>query len=86
MLPRNLPNDQRSNIVEVYDLSNDPGDMNNLAADRAANASLIMTMNGKREAVIKAENGKDDGREMPDVPNITWASTGSTSRHPPTIA
>lgn len=56
--PRDLPNDQRSNIVEVYDLSNDPGEMNNLAADRAVNASLIMTMNGKLESVIKARQGR----------------------------
>ena len=41
--PGDLPNDQRSNIVEVYDLSNDPGEMNNLAADGAVNASLTMT-------------------------------------------
>jgi arylsulfatase len=29
-------------------------------------------MNGKLEAVIKAEIGKDDGRELPDIPKVTW--------------
>ena len=24
------------------------------------------------EAVIKAEIGKDDGHELPDIPNVTW--------------
>ncbi len=60
------------NDVELYDLNTDPGEMTNLAADRARNADLIMTMNGKLEALIKAEIGKDDGREMPDINSITW--------------
>lgn len=60
------------NDVELYDLEKDPGEMTNLAMDRQANAALLMTMNGKLEAVIKVEIGKDDGREMPDIPNITW--------------
>jgi len=46
--------------------------MRNLAVDRARNADLLMTMNGKLEALIKAEIGKDDGRELPDIPTITW--------------
>jgi arylsulfatase len=46
--------------------------MTNLAADRASNAGLLLAMNGKLEALIRAEIGKDDGREMPDIPNITW--------------
>jgi arylsulfatase A-like enzyme len=60
------------NDVELYDLQSDPGEMKNLASDRAANAALLATMNGKLEAVIKAEIGKDDGRELPDIPNVTW--------------
>ena len=60
------------NDVELYDLQGDPGEINNLAGDRAANAALLTTMNGKLEAVIKAEIGKDDGRELPDIPKVTW--------------
>ncbi len=60
------------NDVELYDLANDPGEMVNLAADRAQNAGLIVMMNGKLEAIIKDEIGVDDGREMPDLPNVTW--------------
>jgi arylsulfatase len=29
-------------------------------------------MSGKLEALIKAEIGQDDGREMPDVAKISW--------------
>ncbi|MBN8929575.1 MAG: sulfatase-like hydrolase/transferase [Rhodospirillales bacterium] len=60
------------NDVELYDLASDPGEMVNLAVDRQKNAELIMTMNGKLEAIIKDEMGKDDGREMPQIANIDW--------------
>jgi arylsulfatase A-like enzyme len=60
------------NDVELYDLLGDPGEVNNLATDRTQNAQALASMNGKLEAVIKAEIGKDDGRELPDIPNITW--------------
>ena len=60
------------NDVELYDLVQDPGEMKNLATDRVTNGALLQTMNGKLEAVIKAEIGKDDGRELPDIAGITW--------------
>ena len=42
------------------------------AVDRQKNADLVATMSNKLEAVIKAEIGTDDGREMPEVGKITW--------------
>ena len=60
------------NDVELYDLAEDPAEINNLAVDRTVNVGLITTMNDKLEAVIKAEIGKDDGRELPDIADITW--------------
>ncbi len=60
------------NDVELYDLQADPGETSNLAIDRVANAALLQTMNAKLEAAIKAEIGKDDGRELPDIAGITW--------------
>ena len=60
------------NDVELYDLQSDPGEVANLANDRAKNAEALALMNGKLEAVIKAEIGKDDGRELPDIPKVTW--------------
>ena len=60
------------NDVELYDLANDPGETDNLALARAANAEVIAMMNAKLEAVIKSEIGKDDGHELPDIAGVTW--------------
>jgi arylsulfatase A-like enzyme len=70
--PANLDDLYRSNDVELFDLQTDPGEMVNLAADRQANQSLVLEMSNKLEALIKAEIGADDGREMPDLPNVSW--------------
>ena len=60
------------NDVELYDLESDPGEINNLASDRTGNEQALVNMTAKLEAIIKAEIGKDDGRELPDVGGITW--------------
>jgi len=60
------------NDVELYDLQSDPGEMANLANDRAGNAAVLTAMNRKLEDAIKAEIGKDDGRELPDIAGIDW--------------
>ncbi|UYN97390.1 MAG: sulfatase-like hydrolase/transferase [Enhydrobacter sp.] len=70
--PRTLDELFKWNDVELYDLQSDPGEIDNLANDRGKNAELLLTMNGKLEAVIKAEIGKDDGRELPEIPKISW--------------
>jgi arylsulfatase len=70
--PGNLEELYRGNDVELFDLETDRAETINLAADRDKNADLIATMSNKLEAQIKAEIGTDDGREMPDVANISW--------------
>jgi arylsulfatase len=62
----------RDNDVELFDLVSDPAEMTNLAADRAGNAGLIQAMSDKLERAIAAEIGVDDGREMPDIPRVSW--------------
>jgi hypothetical protein len=37
------------------------------------NKELVMTMNTKLTNAIKSEIGADDGSEMPDARNISWA-------------
>ncbi len=76
-LQRNRPKDldelYRWNDVELFDLQTDPTEMTNLAAEKGKNSELVLTMSAKLEAVIKAEIGVDDGREMPQVEGIDWA-------------
>jgi arylsulfatase len=58
--------------IEFYDLHADPAEMTNLAAVKGLNTDVVMTCSTKLGAVIKAEIGIDDGREMPELPNINW--------------
>lgn len=73
---RNKPADldalYKNNDVELFDLQNDPTETVNLAVDRAKNSDLVATMSAKLEALIKAEIGDDNGREMPDIGAIDW--------------
>jgi arylsulfatase A-like enzyme len=71
--PANMDDLYKLNDVELFDLQTDPPETVNLAADREKNVDLIGKMSDKLEAVIKAEIGADDGREMPEVPRISWS-------------
>jgi len=70
--PRTLEELYADNDVELFDVEADPAEMINLAADRDLHPELILAMNEKLEAAIRAEIGLDDGREMPDFADITW--------------
>jgi len=60
------------NDVELFDLEADPNEMVNMAMNKEDNRDLLVAMNAKLTALIKAEIGKDDGRELPDLPGVTW--------------
>jgi arylsulfatase A-like enzyme len=70
--PRTIDELYQWNDVELYDHKTDPEEVKNLANNRRGNVDLIMRMNAKLEAIIKAEIGKDDGREMPNIPLVDW--------------
>jgi arylsulfatase A-like enzyme len=70
--PGTLEELYKSNDVELFDLQTDQSETTNLAIDKHRNADIISTMSAKLEALIKAEIGQDDGREMPEVSKISW--------------
>ncbi len=55
------------NDIQLFDLKNDPGELNNLAADPAANEALIMDLNAQLNRLIEKEIGIDDGQEVAKV-------------------
>jgi arylsulfatase len=55
------------NDIQLFDLKNDPGELNNLAADPAANEALIMDLNAQLNRLIEKEIGVDDGQEVAKV-------------------
>lgn len=70
--PKNLDELYRWNDVELFDLKTDPAEMTNLAAKPDQNPELALRMSEKLEAIIKAEIGVDDGREMPKFEGVDW--------------
>lgn len=70
--PTSLEDLYKYNDVELFDLAQDPHEVKNLASDAKANAALITTMSNKLEKIIATEIGKDDGREMPNIPTVDW--------------
>jgi len=71
--PKDLDELYRWNDVELFDLKVDPAEMTNLAATPGQNPKLTQRMNQKLEALIKAEIGVDDGREMPKFEGVEWS-------------
>lgn len=71
--PTSLDELLRWNDLELYDLTNDPDELNNLARDPASHGELLLAMNRKLQELIDREMGADDGREMPDFGGISWA-------------
>lgn len=55
------------NDIQLFDLKNDPEELNNLAADPAKNEALIMDLNAQLNRLIEKEIGIDDGQEMTRV-------------------
>jgi arylsulfatase len=58
--------------VELFDLQNDPAEMQNLAITQGQNTELVTTMNTKLNALIEVEIGQDNGRELPHLEGVSW--------------
>ena len=60
-----------NNDLELFDLQNDPQEMNNLAMNPKKNAELLMAMNTLTNNLLAQEVGVDDGSFLP-IRNGKW--------------
>lgn len=67
-----------NNDVELFDLNNDPQEVNNLAVNRDKHSDLIMTMNDKLNKLIADEVGEDLGQMLPKMDGIEKWTLEST--------
>jgi arylsulfatase len=63
------------NDVELYDVDNDPLEVNNLALDRGRHNETIEAMNNKLNALIDREVGEDAGQMLPGGVDGGWVVT-----------
>lgn len=71
-VPKTMEQLVASNDLELFDLENDPLEMNNLAVDQRGNGELIMAMNEKLNVLIAAEVGEDIGQMLPGGADAKW--------------
>ena len=59
------------NDVELFDLKNDPGEINNLAVYPEAQKNLILRMNSLLNKLIEKEVGANNGNFLPKpIPSL----------------
>jgi arylsulfatase A-like enzyme len=66
------------NDVELFDVTVDPMEMNNLAADGKQHQDLIMAMNAKLNRLIDDEVGEDRGQMLPGGIEAGWEVSPET--------
>ena len=62
--PQTLEELYAMNDVQLFDLRQDPEELNNLAADPEANGELLLELNARLNRLIEEEIGQDDGQEI----------------------
>ena len=70
------------NDVELYDLKNDPFEMNNLAVNFNKYGDIIEMMNTKLNVLIGIEVGEDIGQMLPSAEGKNWTSSSISDLRP----
>jgi arylsulfatase len=65
--PRTLEQIFKYNDVQLFDLKNDPNEMDNLALDREKNGKTILRLNALLNDLMAREVGVNDGKFLPEV-------------------
>ncbi|WP_054032249.1 sulfatase-like hydrolase/transferase [Desulfatitalea tepidiphila] len=73
--PQTLDELFKLNDVELFDLENDPLELDNLALDRKKYQNLLESMNSKLNALIDKEVGEDIGQMLPGGIDGGWVVT-----------
>jgi arylsulfatase len=66
-----------NNDVELYDLINDPLELQNLAVNINEYGEVIAMMNEKLNVLIEAEVGEDVGQMLPAQDGVNWTLSSS---------
>jgi arylsulfatase len=78
-VPKTMEQLFANNDLELFDVSNDPLEMNNLAVNTSQYGEIIEMMNGKLNLLIEREVGDDVGQMLPSIEGTDW-------KLPPSIA
>jgi len=76
--PTTIEDLYRVNDVELFDVSADPAEMNNLAIGPKPKRELVLAMNEKLNRLIDAEVGEDRGQMLPGGIDAGWEVTMET--------
>ena len=78
-LPASIEDLFELNDVELFDLQNDPHELENLAMDPVKNADLLSAMNAKLNQLINEEVGEDVGQMLPGGVDGGWVATSAVN-------
>ena len=65
--PKTLEQIFKYNDVQLFDLKDDPAEMQNLALDREKNGEMILRMNALLNDLMAKEVGANDGKFLPEA-------------------